>query len=241
MFKVERQEGILRILHEKQHCTVEYLAAALFASPATIRRDILAMEQNGLVRKSYGGVSLLDATHTQAPAFEVRQMNNANVKDALARRAATLVHDGDTILLDSSSTVLQMIPHLAALKNITVITNSLRATAALQKLHVRVYCTGGVCNEDDTTLSGSVAESALRSFHTDLLFFSSRGVSPKGIISDSSDINTQTRRVMLRQTSRSVFLCDSSKLNHNYLFNLCHISEVDTVLCDQPLPESWYY
>lgn len=241
MFKAERQEEILRILHEKQHCTVEQLATALFASPATIRRDIHTMEQNGLVRKSYGGVSLLDPTHTQAPSFENRQINNTDVKATLARRAAALIHDGDTILLDSSSTVLGIIPHLAAFKNITVITNSLRATTALQNMHVRVYCTGGLCTEDDTTLSGSITEAALRSFHTDLLFFSSRGVSPKGVISDSSDIITQTRRVMLRQASRSVFLCDSSKLNHNYLFNLCHISEVSTVLCDQPLPESWYY
>ena len=241
MFKKERQDEILRILTKKQHCTVEFLAKELFASPATIRRDILAMEKSGLVAKSYGGVSLMDASHIGPPSFEQRQQTNQSVKAALARRAAAMVHDGDTILMDSSSTVLEMVPHLGSMRNITVITNSLRVTAALQKMQVRVYCTGGLCWDDNTTLSGSITEASLRNFNTDLLFFSSRGISTKGIISDSSDINCQTRRVMMRHASRSVLLCDSSKLNHNYLFNLCHVNEVDTVLCDQPLPESWFY
>lgn len=241
MFKAERQEEILHILHEKQHCSVEDLARQLFASPATIRRDLLAMEQNGLLKKSYGGVSLPDSTASQPQSFERRQQENRSVKAALARRAAAMIHDGDTVLLDSSSTVLEMVPHLAVMKNITIVTNSLRAADALQKLRVRVYCTGGLCVDDSTTLGGSLTESALRSFNTDILFFSSRGISDTGMISDSSDITTQTRRVMMRQAARSVLLCDSSKLGHKYLFSLCHVSEVDTVLCDQPLPESWYY
>ncbi len=241
MFKVERQDEILRILTEKQHCTVEYLANELFASPATIRRDILVLEQDGRVVKSYGGVSLADGAHAHTPSFEQRQKNNQAVKMALARRAAAMIHDGDTVLLDSSSTVAEMVPHLSATRNITVVTNSLRVTEALQKMQVRVYCTGGQCLGDHTTLGGSLTEAALRNFNVDMLFFSTRGISTKGIINDSSDINCQTRRVMMRAAARSVLLCDSSKLNRNYLFNLCHVNEVDTVLCDHPLPENWFY
>ncbi len=241
MFKVERQEEILRILAKKQHCTVEFLAKELFASPATIRRDLQVLEQGGRVTKSYGGVSLAEADHVQVASFDRRRQENQPMKAALARRAVGMIHDGDTVILDSSSTVLEMVPHLAAVRNITVVTNSLQVTAALQAMQVRVYCTGGQCWEDSTTLVGSITEASLRNFNADLLFFSSRGISGKGMICDSSDINCQTRRVMLRHAARSVLLCDSSKLGHNYLFNLCHVGDIDTVLCDQPLPESYFY
>lgn len=241
MFKAERQDEILRILKEKQHTTVELLAQELFASPATVRRDIQTLEKEGLVHKTYGGVSLVDSSRQRAEPFELRQQDNTGVKTVLARRAAAMVHDGDTIILDSSSTVLEMVPFLAAMENLTIITNSLKVTERLHRRHLRVYCTGGQCTDDAITLGGSIAETTLRGFNADLLFFSSRGISPRGMICDSSDINSQTRRVMLRQAARPVMLCDSSKLNRSYLFNLCHVSEVDTVLCDQPLPESWYY
>ena len=241
MFKQERQQQILQILQEKHHCSVEFLAGQLFASAATIRRDVIDMEREGLLHRSYGGVSLPEGASRHAESFEARQTINQAVKAQLARRAAALVHDGDTIMMDSSTTVLEMAPFLSATKNITVITNSLRLTDVLRRNRVRVYCTGGLCSEDSTTLGGSIAETALRGFNADLLFFSCQGISDRGIVSDSSDIATQVRRVMLRQAAQSVLLCDSSKLSRGCLFNLCHVSEIDTVLCEVPLPESWYY
>ena len=240
MLKVERQEGILRILHEKQHASMDLLAKELFVSPATVRRDVLEMEASGLVKRRYGGVSLAEGGARQTESLDLRIRENREIKKKLARRAAALVHDGDTVLLDSSSTVLEMVPFLAEHKNITVVTNSLRTAEALQKARISVYCTGGFCGEDAATLSGSIAETSLRSFNTDLFFFSSRGISDRGMVSDSSDSSTQIRRVMMRQAQRSVLLCDSSKLGKKYLFSLCHVSDIDTVLCDQPLPESCF-
>ena len=142
MFKTERMDLILEILHEKKHATIDYLSKHVFASNVTIRRDLKKMEDLGLVIRSYGGVTLMDTENKYVPLI-IREQDRSSVKNQIARQAVSLISEGSTIFLDGSSTVLCMVNYLRDEQNITVITNSLRAATRLCEKRIDVYCTGG--------------------------------------------------------------------------------------------------
>lgn len=236
MMKTERQEEILKILRDKKHLTVQYIAKQIFASIVTVRRDLKYLEEQGLVKRCYGGVSLLEYENKVVPLF-LREDEMRMEKSIIARQAVGMIKDGDTVFMDASSTVLRMIDYLSANKNITVITNSIKALVALGERHITAYCTGGLLLENSLALSGTVAEKAVDCIHADIMFFSSQGLSSNGVITDFSESETRLRQVMLKHAQKKVFLCDSRKIGKTFLFTVCRIDEVDAVICDMPLPD----
>lgn len=233
MFKNQRLDEIVNIIGECHYITVADLASRLFASQATVRRDIAILEKSGLVVKGYGGVSLASGNNHFIELAQ-REVKNHEEKTHIARMAASLVHPGDAIFMDASSTVLSMIPFLQQ-KNLTVITNSLRVAERMGQSGACVYTTGGLLLESSKAFGGSMAERAVRSFHADKLFFSTAGVSEEGVMSDYSEMEAQLRQVMIACSSQQYYLCDSSKFGKQYLFRVEQIDHVTRMLCDQPL------
>lgn len=231
MFKTERMDSILEILREKRHATVDYLAQHVYASKVTIRRDLKKMEDLGLVIRSYGGVTLMDTENKYVPLV-IREQDKSSAKNKIARQAVSLISEGDTIIMDGSSTVLRMAKYLREEQNITVITNSLRLASLLCEKKINVYCTGGLLVHGAFVCIGSFSENIIESITADLMFFSSQGLSSDAKISDFSENETQQRRLMLRHARKKYFLCDSSKLGKSFLFTVCHASEIDSIICD---------
>ena len=231
MFKNQRLDEILRLLEEKQHMTVQELTETLFISEATARRDIATLEKSNLIVKGYGGISLNNGSN-RFVRLSFRQVEHEAEKSFIARMAARLVDTGDTLFLDGSSTVLNMLPYLRQ-KNLTVITNSLRVADLLGETDIRVYATGGQLLESSKVFVGSVAERALQAFHMDKLFFSASGVSKEGDISDYSEMEAQLRRMAMARSSKRYFLCDTSKFEKRFLFHITNVSHVDAVLSEK--------
>lgn len=231
MFKSERIDSILEILRERKHATVDYLAEHVYASNVTIRRDLKKMEDLGLVVRSYGGVTLLDIDNKSVPLV-IREQDRSSVKDKIARQATALIPEGSTVFLDGSSTVLRIVNYLREEQNVTVITNSLRAATLLCEKRIKTYCTGGLLVPEALVCVGNYSKNMLESMTADLMFFSSQGLSPDGRICDFSENETHQRRLMLDHARKRYFLCDSSKLGKSFLFTVCHVSELDGVLCD---------
>jgi len=231
LFKNQRLQEMLRIIRESQHATVPELAQRLFISEATVRRDIAILERNGLILKSYGGISL-NTGNNRFVQLNLRAVANEQAKKRIAARAAALVEPGDTLLIDGSSTVMCMIPLLKQ-RNLTVITNSLRAAAQLGESGARVYVTGGLLLESSQVFVGSVAEAALNTFHADKLFFSATGVSAQGDISDYSEMEAHLRRIMLRRSAQQYLLCDSTKFEKQHLFHIANVESLTGVIADE--------
>lgn len=239
MLQYERSELLLELLNKKKTASVRELASALYVSEASVRRDIERLEARGLVRKIYGGVTVAERGGTLPVSF--RDSDHGAVKTGLARRAAELVNDGDTVILDASSTVRRMLKFLFARRDLTIITNNARifADAAeypLSEHGIRLYAVGGIFLYDDHAFAGPAAESFISKINADIMFFSSQGVSEEGEISDASEEQTSLRRMMLTRAKRKYFLCDSSKIGVERLFRLCRCPELDGVICDVPLP-----
>ena len=235
MIILERREKIIEILESKRTATVKELARSVYASEASVRRDLEALELAGIVRKTYGGVVLEKNSRGVVP-LEIRDSSQSAVKEKLAKRAAQLVRDGDTVFMDASSTVRRIIKHLGGKRNITVITNNARIFSECESPDITLICTGGEYNAKNLAFLGSGAESFVKRINADIFFFSSQAISDIGEISDSSERETSLRRAMLERAERRVFLCDGSKLSKKRPFVLCKREELTDIICDLPLP-----
>ena len=234
MIKNERFDKILQILETEKYSTIENLAKLLYVSPVTARRDLKKLEQDGLVSTCYGGVSLVQDPSKETP-WVVRKNHNNMTKKHIAKKAASLIPNGATVLLDASSTVSYMVEHLKPEQNITIITNGIQTLSLAAQKHIKTYCTGGKLIDNSLSLSGSIAIKTINSIHADLMFFSSNGISSEGQITDQSETETELRQALLANSDKHYFICDSSKLNKSFLFHVCHASELDDVICDVPL------
>ena len=233
MLKNQRLDEILGIIQQEHYITVSELSARLYASPATIRRDIALLEKSGLIVKSYGGIALAGG-HNRFIALEQRQSSHRQEKLRIAEEAASHVESGDAIFLDASSTVITMLPFLTQ-PNLTIITNSLMVADRMGNQGARVFSTGGQLQERSKSFGGSIAERAVRAFHADKMFFSAAGVSENGDIFDFYEDDISVRQAMIDCSSEQYFLCDSSKYGKRYLFRIANVAQITGVISDMDM------
>ncbi len=239
MYRSEREQEILLVLKDYHYATVDFLAQRLHISASSIRRDLKQMENRGLVKRSYGGVELLTSASRIIP-FSMRSHENLPEKKRIAKRAASLVKDGDSLFLDGSSSSFYMIDFIAPIKNITVATNSVDSIRMLAEYDLRAYCTGGtVSGENRSVLSGSFAEDMVRGLHMDFVFLSAQAISPEGEIYDCYESEIPIRRRMLENAGKRVFLADSSKFNSHSMFYLDNLRNMDYVISDVELDKAF--
>lgn len=236
MLQYTRQQSILEYLKTRHTATIGELAKAIYTSEASVRRDISAMEAAGLVLRVYGGVVLAEHKNEVVPPA-LRDSANSAAKEAIALQAADLIHDGDTVIFDSSSTVRRICKHIRKRKNLKIITNNIRICEELKDTDITVYVTGGEFYKKRGCFLGPYAERFLSSVNADSVFFSCKGLSSNGHLTDVSEDEISMRCAMLRQAKNSYFLCDSSKLDTGCTFTLCHANDVTAILCDAPLPD----
>ena len=227
MLQLERQKDLMRLLQAQKSMTVKELCAALFASPATVRRDLCTLERAGLLTRTFGGAVLNEIFPDQQP-LAVRAEEHVAEKKRAAAKAAALVRPGETVFLDASSTTYYLVPHLRDIPDLTVITNSPQTCVALAECGVRSLCTGGEMLEGSLVLAGSSAERFVRGIRAHLFLFSARGVAD-GVISDSSKAERDLKIAMLEQSARSVFVYDTSKVGKSYPYIVTDLSRVHSV------------
>ena len=235
MFKSQRQNEILEMLTKENFISVNELSSRLFASTPTVRRDLTALENAGLVKRCHGGVMLYDGKETSPLYF--RQGKNSSEKARMARLAATLITTGAVIYADASSTALQLAECLPKNEKLTVITNGLLAAKSFADEGVQVYSTGGKLLTESYAFVGHTAEEALSKYNADIMFFSAASLSSDGEISDWSEEECNMRIAMTRSAALKVFMCDSSKFSKRSPFKLMAIDAMDYVVTDEPLPE----
>ncbi len=234
MLQYDRRQSILDYIRRHHSATVSALAKAIYTSEASVRRDLAILEAEGLVVRVYGGVILSEHKNEVVPV-ELREGANSAAKEAIALEAAQRIHDGDTVIFDSSSTVRRICKHIKKRKNLKIITNNLRICNELKDTDISVYCTGGEFYKKRDCFLGPYAERFIAGIHADSVFFSCKGLSEDGSITDVSEDEISMRTVMLRQAQRSYFLCDSSKLGCTYAFHFGNAEDVTEIICDKPI------
>ncbi len=229
----QRQQQILDLLQKDLYLTVQHLSQLTYTSPSSIRRDLTALQKQGLVHRTHGGVSLT-APGDRVPALRQRLTKNVDLKRRIAKKAASLLKDGQSILLDGSSTAGFLLPYIAEHRQIELYTNSMETAMRALELGISTHCIGGHCVGESPVLSGEAAYLAISQLYVDILFFSSQCLDSNGIISDATQEENHLRKLMIRHARESVFLCDSGKFGSRALHTLASLSDIHTAVFDRP-------
>ncbi|MBQ1950795.1 MAG: DeoR/GlpR transcriptional regulator [Clostridia bacterium] len=226
MLPLERQNKILKILEDRQVVTVEELCALLYSSGATIRRDLQVLENSGVIRRTHGGAMHIDVGAQDFP-MTLREQENFGAKEFLTQKALPLIKDGQTLFMDSSSTVCRLARRLTGFQRLRVITNGLKTASILAEIDgVEVYSTGGRLRDNAMSFTGTQAIQFVQMFNADYAFISCRGVDPEVGVTDSDESEANLKRVYIQNAKRVVLLCDSSKLGQRFF---CKISPLESI------------
>ena len=232
MLTMERQAAILQVLKERSCATVGYLCGRLYASAATVRRDLADMEARGLLTRVRGGAALPAGGGSDAPLL-LREAVEPEKKVYIAELAAELLRDSATIFLDSSSTVTALARRMAPFRNLTVLTNGVVTQNVLNDAtSARVYSCGGELR-NHSSFTGPSAVRTIRDFHADYFFFSCCGFSPAYGSTEAEEENAAVKRALLENARVRVLLCDSTKFGRDYLCRMCGIEQIDVIVTDR--------
>lgn len=229
----ERQRQIMTILKERKSITVGLLCSKLYTSPATVRRDLAAMEQNNLLLRVRGGAVLTPA-HTKDQPHLLRKEVNTEKKEIIAKIATKYIENGSSCFFDSSSTVSFLAKEVVERKDsLTVITNGLDTLNILgMQSSFCVIMTGGTF-KNGSCLLGQNAVLSTRRYYADYIFFSCCGISQSGVITEAEEDNAVIKESMLSRATKKILLCDSTKLNTKYLCQTCTLKDIDLLITDK--------
>jgi len=232
----KRQEEILELLNEHSFLTVEKLSEMTYTSPSSIRRDLTKLQNLSLIKRTHGGASIFNAINQPVP-LNSRMSKNITEKRQIAKKAATLLHDGQSVMLDGSSTAGFLIPYIAKHKDMIVFTNNMLTAINAINYGIATYCTGGFSVDRSAVLSGVQAYRMVAEINPDIFFFSSKSLRKDGMISDPISEENYSRTLMLENAKFSVFLCDSEKFGTESLYQLTSLDKIDVCVFDKPFPE----
>lgn len=229
----ERENEIIKILLEKKTISVKELSNRLFASLPSIRRDLASLEKKHLIRRTHGGAILdtSDISDTKIP-FILRENEQSAAKVQIGKKAASLVSDNDVVMLDASTSAKSVIPFLQSKKNILIITSGLKTLEAAGERGIKTISTGGELLFSCMSLVGAEAYKTIENYTADILFFSCRGLSQSGLVTDFSLEENYIRKVMLKHAKKKVLLLSSSKIGETYMNTLCKLNDIDYLITD---------
>lgn len=234
----EREKEILKILLAKKRVTVKELSAVLFSSESSVRRDLLSLEKQQLIRRIHGGAMIeQNSISAMKIPFVIRELEQSNAKVEMAKIAINCIHDYDVIFLDASSSAYALVPYLAVKNHLTVITSGIKTLAKLGEYGIKAICTGGELLPECRSLVGEECYKTVGAFNADAAFFSCRGLSYDGELTDISDSENYVRRRMIRQSKKSYLMCANDKVGKKYFHNLCNVEDITGVICEEPLPQ----
>ncbi|MFD8381779.1 DeoR/GlpR family DNA-binding transcription regulator [Streptomyces sp. NPDC059679] len=233
----DRRRILLERVQTQGYLSVKGLASELCVDGSTIRRDLAHLERAGLIKRTRGGLLPADPTEAIDVPYSVRRVEHEPVKKALAKAAADLVSDGQSVIIDSGSTMYHIASALQARRNLTVITNDLMVgVRSAGHPSNRLHVTGGFLVDTVYTLVGPDAVGSLTRLHADWAFIGTEAVHPHVGITNINVIEVPVKQAMLAAADRTVVVADHSKFGRRALATVCSLSEITTLLTDDGLP-----
>src|ERR1700682_1049152 len=227
---VDRQSEILLLIKERATASIGEIATRFAVSEMTVRRGLYKLSDAGLIIRTPGGAMVAPSGSIERTFLE-RSAKMSGAKDALGRAAASLVQEGETVVLDSGTTTRCISRYLASQRNLVVVTTSL---AVLEELAgssgVQVRLTGGVYRRSSHDLSGNAVIESLGDLNADRVFFGAAALSfRKGVM----NYDAAMPRAFLRAGKQRVLVVDSSKVGLEAVYRLCPVEHCDLVITDR--------
>jgi DeoR/GlpR family transcriptional regulator of sugar metabolism len=243
MLAAERQARIVAEIQKRGAVRVIEFAEMLGVSDMTIRRDLDALAQQGLLDKVHGGATrrspVNEEPSTEEPGFEAKSSRQQPEKEAIAKAAADLVSPGTAVGLSAGTTTWALAHALRGVDGLTIVTNSMRIADVLYARPAtdqNVVVVGGVRTPSDA-LVGPIAVSALAQLHLDIVFLGVHGMAETAGFTTPNLLEADTDRALVRAGRRLVVLADHTKWGTVGLSTIARLSDADVVISDDGLPE----
>jgi DeoR/GlpR family transcriptional regulator of sugar metabolism len=232
----ERRQQILEAIEKTGQLSVAELSAHFAVSQVTIRQDLQALSEQGLLLRTRGGAL---STNTMPEfSFDVRQQQKSAQKARIGQAAASLVSYGDTVFLDASTTAHAIIPHLKNFPELTVITNSLKAAMSLlDASQIQVILPGGNLRRESISLVGPTQNDLFKEINVQVGFFGARGVTVEEGLTDVNVNEVAMKRAMVEHCRRVVGVLDARKWGKVAAYTFAHLEQIDTLITDNDAPE----
>ena len=236
MMAEERRIQILHTIRTEGRAKVNDLVRRFKTSAVTIRSDLNELDSRGLIQRSHGGAVIQNTIFRESP-LEERSSSQSLEKQRIGALAATMIHEGETVILDSGTTTLEIARNLRDARNIQVLTNGLNIAAEL--LHARSVQTiimGGTLRTDSASVVGRSTEDMLEQFSADKLFLCGAGCDPDFGVSGTNLDETMANRAMLRAAREIIVVADASKFSRRSMSLIATFAEVDLVISASSMP-----
>ncbi|MGI6168752.1 MAG: DeoR/GlpR family DNA-binding transcription regulator [Christensenellales bacterium] len=238
MLAVTRRNKIRSIVLEKKSVTIGELSKQFSVTEETIRRDLKSLEDEGVLTRTYGG-AYVDKGVRSDLNLSIRESLFVENKRRMAKEAAELVKNGDSIFLDCSTTALQLCEYIADMR-ITVLTNSLKVTMWLmEKENIQLILVGGLLSSDSLGFFSQATYQSLQSYYVDKAFISCRSLHMEFGMSDPTESQAEIRKLVMERAGNVYIMADHTKLDRVSFIKIGDLDHVDVIITDTVLSPEW--
>lgn len=237
LFAHERRNRILEILQKKQRATVKELSQAVGVSEATLRTDLNVLEKEGHLIRTHGG-AMIDESIPSEKSFVERERKNKDEKVFIGRKALEFIEDDQCILLDASSTALELARVLKQTSmRLTVVTNGISAAMELKdNPSITVILLGGTLRINSVAVEGILGSQILNQINIDTMFASASGFTIKEGLTDFNVYEVELKRIMVQSANKLVALLDHTKIGKSSIARFADTSDIDIMITDKKTP-----
>lgn len=238
LFEEERQQKIADYVQSRERASVQELAQEFQVSESTVRRDLKILEEAKQLRRTHGGAVALLSDNSEPPFMEKEDRYRLQ-KEAIAKAAAAMIQEGDTLVLDSGSTTYYLAKELKLFKQLTVVTNSVMVAQELSmNKGVDLVLTGGSLRHETLAMVGPLTEKALESVYVDKAFVAINGLDPIIGLTTPNMLEAAAKRSILRSAKQVILLADHSKYGKVSFAKVAGLSDIDHCLTDDGISDT---
>ncbi len=232
---MERHDELLALLEDKKEMTTNELIAHFQVSGATIRGDLAKLEEENYIRRIHGGAIYIGKPTTMESfeSFVTRSQTNVREKKTIALEAIKMIADSSTIMMDASSTVLNMANYLDSFKRLTIITNGIQTAIESQKYkRFHTILVGGTLRYNSTALEGLLGSEILNKLNADILFTSAHGFTVESGLTDFNPYEVELKSKMVERSNKVIALLDHRKIGKTSTSAFCPVNRIHTIITD---------
>ncbi len=233
-----RQEQILALLRTEDRVDVEDLAVRFDVTTQTIRRDLADLCDRGLATRTHGGARKL--VSASSFGYEERRLRNAAAKAAIASKAAALIPNGASVIVNIGTTTEQVAAALATHEDLTVITNNINVIHILRGARLnRLVIAGGSVRQSDGAVGGAEAGEFIQRYKADFAVIGASSLDADGAVLDFDDREVAVARAILENARTKILVADNAKFARTAPVRICDVADLDYVLTDKRPPDTF--
>jgi DeoR family transcriptional regulator of aga operon len=236
MNTINRRVKILEVLNSEGQVTVSELSKKFNVSEVTIRNDLSHLAGKELLIKTRGGGLKAQRVGIDQHLNDKAKINSKE-KQAIGKKAAELINENDTIIIDSGTTTIEIAKNLSRIKNLTVITNALNIASQLIQDEIKVIVLGGILRTASLSLTGPIGENSIKNFYCDKCFLGVDGIDSQSGIYTPNLEEAHLNRMMINASKEVIIVTDSNKFKRKSFAHIAPITKVNMIVTDSKIPE----